>query len=97
VGTVDITRGDLATALGVDPGEVLTVEGIDQLKLPSSIADSVDQEIDRAFSQRPDLLQQLARLRAANAAIKQARSQSSTEKYSVSLVSTGRKLAPPFS
>jgi outer membrane protein len=75
VGAVDIARGDLATALGVDPGTVFTVEGIDQLKLPSSIADSVDQEIDRAFSQRPDLLQQLARLRAANAAIRQVRSQ----------------------
>jgi outer membrane protein len=74
IGAVDIARGDLATALGVDPGTVFTVEGIDQLKLPSSIADSVDQEIDRAFSQRPDLLQQLASLRAANASIKQARS-----------------------
>jgi outer membrane protein TolC len=74
IGAVDIARGDLATALGIDPGTVFTVEGIDQLKLPSSIADSVDQEIDRAFSQRPDLLEQLARLRAANAAIKQARS-----------------------
>ena len=75
IGAIDIARGDLATALGIDPGTVFTVEGIDQLKLPSSIADSVDQEMDRAFSQRPDLLQQLARLRAANASIKQARSQ----------------------
>jgi outer membrane protein TolC len=31
--------------------------------------------MDRAFSQRPDLLQQLARLRAANASIKQARAE----------------------
>jgi outer membrane protein len=75
VGAIDVARGDLATALGADPGTVLTVEGIDQLKLPSSIADSVDQEMDRAFSQRPDLLQQLARLRAANASIRQARSE----------------------
>jgi len=75
VGAVDIARGDLATALGVDPGTVFTVEGIDQLRLPSSIANSVDQEIDPAFSQRPDLLQQLARLRAANTAIEQVRSQ----------------------
>jgi outer membrane protein len=74
IGAVDIARGDLATALGVDPGTAFTAEGIDQLKLPSSIADSVDQEIDRAFSQRPDLLNQLARLRAANASIKHARS-----------------------
>ena len=75
VGAVDIARGDLATTLGVDPGTVFTVEGIDQLRLPSSIADSVDQEMNRAFSQRPDLLQQLARLHAANAIIKQARSE----------------------
>ncbi|MGA2806777.1 MAG: TolC family protein [Terracidiphilus sp.] len=74
VGAVDIARGDLATALGVDPGTVFTAESIDQLKLPSSIADSVDQEMDRAFTQRPDLLQQLARLRATNASIKRARS-----------------------
>lgn len=74
IGAVDIARGDLATALGVDPGTAFTVEGIDQLKLPSSIADSVDQEMARAFCQRPDLLRELARLRAANASIKQVRS-----------------------
>ena len=74
IGAIDIARGDLATALGVDPGTAFTVEGIDQLKLPSSIADSVDQEIVRAFSQRPDLLQQLANLRAANASIKRTKS-----------------------
>jgi outer membrane protein len=74
IGAIDIARGDLATALGVDPGTAFTVEDIDQLKLPTSIADSVDHEMDRAFSQRPDLLQQLAHLRAANASIKQARS-----------------------
>jgi outer membrane protein len=75
IGAVDIARGDLATALGVDPGTAFTVEAIDQLKLPSSIADSVDQEMDRAFNQRPDLLKQLSRSRAANASIKQARSE----------------------
>ena len=74
IGAVDIARGDLATALGVDPGTAFAVEGIDQLKLPSSIADSVDDEMNRAFSHRPDLLEQLARLRAASATVKQARS-----------------------
>jgi outer membrane protein len=74
VGTVDITRGDLATAIGAEPGTSFNVQGIDELKMPSSLAGSVDQEIERAFSQRPDLLRQLARLRAANATIKQARS-----------------------
>jgi outer membrane protein TolC len=74
VGAVDVARGDLATVIGIAPGTVFKVEDIDALKLPSSIADSVDQEIDRAFSQRPDLLQQLARLRAADASVKQAKS-----------------------
>ena len=74
VGAVDVAHGDLATVIGIAPGTVFKVEDIDALKLPSSVADSVDQEINRAFSQRPDLLQQFARLRAANAAIKQAKS-----------------------
>ena len=74
VGAVDVARGDLATVIGIAPGTVYKVEEIDALKLPSTIADSVDQEINRAFTQRPDLLQQLARLRAADASIKQARS-----------------------
>jgi outer membrane protein TolC len=73
-GAVDIARGDLATAIGVAPETVLHVQGIDELKLPTAIAGSVDQEIDKAFSQRPDLLEQLARLRAADASIKRAKS-----------------------
>jgi outer membrane protein len=74
VGAVDIARGDLATVIGLSPGTEFKVQGIDELKLPYSIADSVDQEMDRAFSQRPDLLRQLARLRAADASVKQAKS-----------------------
>jgi len=74
IGAVEIAHGDLATAIGIAPGTAFKVEEIDALKLPSSLADSVDQEIDRAFKQRPDLLQRFARLRAANATIKQAKS-----------------------
>ena len=74
VGAVDIARGDLATAIGLAPGVALKVQGIDELKLPAAVARSVDQEMDRAFQQRPDLLEQLARLRADDASIKKARS-----------------------
>lgn len=74
IGAVDIARGDLATVIGIAPGTVFRVEDIDSLKLPSTIASSVDEEIQRAFGQRPDLLQQLTRLRAADAEIKQSRS-----------------------
>ncbi|MGA8531865.1 MAG: TolC family protein, partial [Acidobacteriaceae bacterium] len=73
-GAVDIARGDLATDEGFSPGTIFKVQSIDQLRLPAAIADSVDQEIERAFSDRPDLLQQLARLRAADASIRQAKS-----------------------
>jgi outer membrane protein TolC len=38
------------------------------------MADSVDKEIERAFSQRPELLTQITRLRAASASVKAARS-----------------------
>ena len=74
VGAVDIAHGDLATAIGIDPNTPFNVEDVDALKLPSSIANSVDEELNRSFAQRPDMLQQLARLRAANASIKQAKS-----------------------
>jgi outer membrane protein len=74
VGSEDITRGDLATAMGLPPETELQVQGIDELATPTTIVDSIDQEIDRAFSQRPELMQQIARVRAANASIKQARS-----------------------
>jgi outer membrane protein len=74
IGAEDIARGDLATALGLPPGTTFEVQGINELATPTAMADSVDQEIDRAFEQRPELLAQVARARAANASIKQARS-----------------------
>jgi outer membrane protein len=74
IGAEDIARGDLATAMGLPPETVFQVQSIAELATPSTMADSVDQEIDRAFAQRPELMQQIARVRAANASIKQARS-----------------------
>lgn len=74
IGAEDIARGDLATALGLPPETPFQVQDIQQLGTPNAMADSVDQEIDRAFAQRPELMEQVARVRAANASIKQARS-----------------------
>ncbi|HEV2272946.1 MAG TPA: TolC family protein [Acidobacteriaceae bacterium] len=73
-GAEDIARGDLATALGLPPETPIQVQGIQDLATPAQMADSIDQEIDRAFAQRPELMQQVARVRAASASIKQARS-----------------------
>jgi outer membrane protein len=74
IGAVDIVRGELATVMGLPPETTIEVQGIDELKMPNELAESVDQEITQAFSQRPDLKEQLARVRAADASVKQAKS-----------------------
>jgi outer membrane protein len=68
------SRGDLATALGTRPTDAIQVQAIDQLVIPESIGDSVDQAIDRAFEQRPDLMQQVAEIRRAHASVKETHS-----------------------
>lgn len=73
-GREDIARGQLATVLGFRPETAIKVQRIAELPLPTEMADRVDQEIDRSLSQRPELLQQIARIRAADAVIKQNRS-----------------------
>lgn len=67
------TRGDLATALGIRPTEAIHVQPIDQVPIPESLDDSVDQAMDRAFEQRPELMQQVAEVRKAHAGVKEAR------------------------
>lgn len=74
VGAEDIARGDLATVLGLPPETTIQVQPIADLALPGAMVDTIDQAMDRAFAQRPDLLEQLARLRAAQASLKQTRS-----------------------
>jgi outer membrane protein len=73
IGAEQIARGDLATALGSRATAVIHVQPIDQLVIPESIGDSADQAIDRALAQRPDLMRDVAEIRKANAAIKEAR------------------------
>jgi len=74
LGAEEIARGDLATALGTSATAAVRVQPLEQIPTPESIGDTVDQAIDRAFEQRPDLMQQLAEVRSANARIKEARS-----------------------
>ncbi len=73
VGDEEVARGDLATALGTLPSAVIHVQPLDQLPTPDSISDSFDQAVQRALGQRPDLMQQVAEIRTANARIKEAR------------------------
>jgi outer membrane protein len=72
LGAEDIAHGNLAAALGVSPTEAIQVTPINQLASPDAIEDTVDQAIDRAFRQRPDLMSQVSRIRAADARLKQA-------------------------
>ncbi len=72
IGATEIAHGDLATALGISPTTRFQVESIQSIKLPESIADTVETSIDKALSQRPDLMQQVAELRAAGAEVRAA-------------------------
>jgi outer membrane protein TolC len=74
IGAEDIAHGDLASTMGLPPGTVLEVQKIEELPTPSAMADSVDEEIERSFAQRPELLAQVAKIRAAGASIERARS-----------------------
>jgi outer membrane protein len=51
----------------------IKVQPLDQLPIPDSISETVEETINRAFAQRPDLMQQAAEIPTANAALKEAR------------------------
>jgi len=56
LGAEDIARGDLAAALGDLPNVVIQPQPLDRLSIPNSVEDTVDRAIQRAFAERPDLL-----------------------------------------
>ena len=74
IGAEDVARGNLATALGTTPLQPIAVQPIDQISTPEGIESSVDQAIDRALQQRPDLLKEVAEIRSADARVKEAKS-----------------------
>jgi len=72
LGAEEIARGNLATSLGISPTTTIHVQALNDLTIPDSTSEAVDTAIDRALAQRPDLLQQVAEIRSANARIKEA-------------------------
>ena len=72
-GAEDIAEGNLATSLGASPLHAIPVQPIDQLSIPDSLEVSVDEAVDRALQQRPDLMARIAAIRIANAQLKEAR------------------------
>ena len=72
IGAVDIANGNLATVLGISPTSQVQVTSIQNLTVPQDIEDTVEASIDRALAQRPDLMQRVVQLRAAESEVKAA-------------------------
>jgi outer membrane protein TolC len=72
-GAEEIARGDLATTLAIAPTVSIRVEPLDALPAPEIHDDSIEQLLDRAMKQRPDLQQQLAQVEAAKGRVREAR------------------------
>ena len=73
LGAEQIARGDLATSLGTSASVRIRVQPLNEIQTPDSLADSVENAIDRAVEQRPDLQAKLTGIRAAQAERQQAR------------------------
>jgi outer membrane protein len=72
-GSEEIEHGDLATALGVTATVNIRVQALDELPAPAMDDDSIEQLLNRALEQRPDLLQQVAGVKAAEGRVRAAR------------------------
>jgi outer membrane protein TolC len=72
LGVEQVTRGDLARALGAPAAVFIGARPLSEVPTPESIAETVEQATSRALSQRPDLLAALAGIREAEAQRKQA-------------------------
>jgi outer membrane protein TolC len=73
LGAEESARGDLATALGAPASTMIRIEPLSEAPTPESIGETVEQTIDRALDQRPDLEAELADIRTAEAQRKEAR------------------------
>jgi outer membrane protein TolC len=73
LGAEQIARGDLGTALGASATTVIRVQQLSELPTPESVGDSVNEAINHAFAQRPDLQAEVAGIRMADAQRKEAR------------------------
>ena len=66
-------RMALLESIGIRPGTPIDIADVSQEPLPPALEESVDEAIDRALGQRPDLIGRLASLRAKEAEVRKAR------------------------
>src|SRR6202023_1997057 len=71
-GFEEIARGDLATTLGISPTVRIPVQPLDELPAPELHDDSVEELLNRALEQRPDLLQKVAEVDATEGKVQEA-------------------------
>lgn len=74
IGAGEIARGDLATELGLSASTPIRVQPVSTANIPSDIGDTIESFTRRALSQRPDLMQRVEALNAAEAEKRTARS-----------------------
>jgi outer membrane protein len=72
IGAERVEIGNLARAVTANPVKPLKVESLDQLRIPDKLDQSVEDAINTAFKDRPDLEADQARVRAAQAEVKHA-------------------------
>jgi outer membrane protein len=72
VAAISIAKSNLLVACGLSPTRSLEIEPITESELPAALAFRVEDVIDEALVGRPDLAASVARLRAAEAAIRRA-------------------------
>lgn len=72
-GGVDVASGDLLELLGASPTEPMQVEPLSALTVPDVMDANVQDAIERALKQRPEMGQHVAEERAAQQTIKGAR------------------------
>jgi outer membrane protein TolC len=66
-------RMALVESVGIHPGTQIEIADVSQRPLPPDLEESIDEAIDRAMKQRPDLIALLAGVRAKEAAVSKAR------------------------
>jgi outer membrane protein len=74
-GDMRIARVQLTEVVGVEPSPNVTIEAPQDSLLPQTLTLSIDALIERAMANRPDLLAQMAEIRAADDAIREARAE----------------------
>jgi outer membrane protein len=74
-GDEKIARVTLAEELGVDPAPNIVIDAQKNAPLPESLTLSIDKLIDRAMADRPDLIAQVAEIRAADSQVRSAKAE----------------------